>query len=57
MTYQGLPVWAQYTNATHQFVIWTALESEGLDTSLQHYNPLIDEEGQDGMEIRRTGSS
>jgi predicted oxidoreductase (fatty acid repression mutant protein) len=27
----------------HQFVIWTALEAEGLGASLQHYNPLIDE--------------
>lgn len=35
--------WAQHTNAMHQFVVWTALESEGLGASLQHYNPLIDE--------------
>lgn len=27
-----------------QYVIWTALELEGLGASLQHYNPLIDEE-------------
>lgn len=26
-----------------QFVIWTALENEGLGASVQHYNPLIDE--------------
>lgn len=25
-----------------QFVIWTALEAEGLGANLQHYNPLID---------------
>lgn len=44
VTYQDrFPVWAQHTNAMHQFVIWTALESEGLGASLQHYNPLIDE--------------
>ncbi|MDU4961971.1 MAG: nitroreductase family protein [Sporomusaceae bacterium] len=36
------PVWSQHTNAMHQFVIWTALEAEGLGASLQHYNPLID---------------
>ena len=35
--------WAQHTNAMHQFVVWTALEAEGLGASLQHYNPLIDE--------------
>lgn len=38
------PHWSQHTNAMHQFVIWTALEAEGLGASLQHYNPLIDEE-------------
>jgi predicted oxidoreductase (fatty acid repression mutant protein) len=26
----------------HQFVIWTALQAEGLGCNLQHYNPLID---------------
>ena len=26
----------------HQFVVWTALEAEGLGANLQHYNPLID---------------
>ena len=24
-----------------QFVVWTALENEGLGATLQHYNPLI----------------
>ncbi|NCD09796.1 MAG: nitroreductase family protein [Negativicutes bacterium] len=37
------PFWSHHTNAMHQFVIWTALESEGLGASLQHYNPLIDD--------------
>lgn len=36
-------VWAQHSNAMHQFVIWSALEAEGLGASLQHYNPLVDE--------------
>ena len=38
------PVWSQHTDAMHQFVIWTALEAEGLGASLQHYNPVIDDE-------------
>lgn len=38
------PDWSLHTNAMHQFVIWTALEAEGLGASLQHYNPLIDED-------------
>ena len=37
------PVWSQHTNAMHQFVLWAALEAEGLGASLQHYNPLIDD--------------
>ena len=36
--------WAYQGNAMLQFIIWTALESEGLGASLQHYNPLIDDE-------------
>ncbi|SDD58710.1 hypothetical protein SAMN02799630_03827 [Paenibacillus sp. UNCCL117] len=44
-TYQDrFPVWSQHTSAMHQFVIWTALEAEGLGANLQHYNPLIDEQ-------------
>jgi len=37
------PVYAQHTNAMHQFVIWAGLEAEGLGASLQHYNPVVDE--------------
>lgn len=43
-TYQeNFPIWSHHTNAMHQLVIWTALETEGLGANLQHYNPLIDE--------------
>ena len=28
----------------HQYVMWTALEAEGLVCNLQHYNPLVDEQ-------------
>ncbi len=36
--------WYQHTSAMHQFVVWTMLEDAGFGASLQHYNPLIDEE-------------
>jgi len=36
------PGWAVQSNAMHQFMLWTALEAEGLGCNLQHYNPLID---------------
>lgn len=44
------PTWSQHTSAMHQLAIWTMLENLGLGASLQHYNPLIDEE------VRRTWS-
>ncbi len=36
-------LWSQHSCAMHQFVMWCALEAEGLGASLQHYNPLIDD--------------
>lgn len=44
----NFPTWAQHTSAMHQFAIWAMLEERGLGASLQHYNPLIDED------VRRT---
>lgn len=40
----NFPVWAEQSNGMLQYVVWTSLEHEGLGVSLQHYNPLIDEE-------------
>lgn len=40
----NFPVWAQHSNGMLQFVVWTSLELEGYGASLQHYNPLIDDE-------------
>ncbi|WP_211230645.1 nitroreductase family protein [Alicyclobacillus herbarius] len=40
----NFPVWSEHTNAMHQLVIWMGLEAAGLGASLQHYNPLIDEQ-------------
>lgn len=38
------PVWSNQSSGMLQFVVWAALEQEGLGASLQHYNPLIDEQ-------------
>lgn len=38
------PDWSHHTSAMHQLAIWTMLEDAGFGASLQHYNPLIDEE-------------
>lgn len=40
----NFPIWANQASAMLQLVIWTAFAEEGLGASLQHYNPLIDEE-------------
>jgi len=41
---ENFPKWPQHTSAMHQFTIWTTLEQAGFGASLQHYNPIIDEE-------------
>ena len=38
----NFPKWSQQASGMHQFVVWTALEIEGLGASLQHYNELIE---------------
>lgn len=40
----NFPVWSNQASGMHQLVVWSGLEAEGLGASLQHYNPLIDEE-------------
>jgi uncharacterized protein len=40
----NFPIWSQQSSGMHQFVIWTALEAEGLGASLQHYNELIEDD-------------
>jgi predicted oxidoreductase (fatty acid repression mutant protein) len=40
----NFPGWALQANGMLQFAVWTMLEQEGLGVSLQHYNPLIDDE-------------
>ncbi|WP_334074808.1 MULTISPECIES: nitroreductase family protein [Paenibacillus] len=40
----NFPIWSNQSSGMLQLVVWTALESEGLGASLQHYNPLIDDQ-------------
>lgn len=35
------PEWEEHSAGMHQFIVWTALEAEGLGCSLQHYQPSI----------------
>lgn len=40
----NFPIWSEHTSAMHQLAVWTMLEDAGFGASLQHYNPLIDNE-------------
>ncbi|MEG9531344.1 nitroreductase family protein [Mannheimia indoligenes] len=38
----NFPLWAEQTNAMHQYAIWTALRAADIGANIQHYSPLID---------------
>lgn len=40
----NFPIWSQQSSGMLQFTIWTALATQGIGASLQHYSPLIDSE-------------
>lgn len=40
----NFPVWSEHSTGIAQFAVWSALASENIGASLQHYNPLIDDE-------------
>jgi len=40
----NFPLWSLQSSGMLQYIIWASLELEGFGVSLQHYNPLIDEE-------------
>ncbi|MFD1775112.1 nitroreductase family protein [Paenibacillus rhizophilus] len=40
----NFPIWSNQSSGMLQHVVWTALAEAGVGASLQHYNPLIDEE-------------
>lgn len=41
---ENFPIWANQSSGILQFVVWTAFAEQGVGASLQHYNPLIDDE-------------
>lgn len=40
----NFPVWSEHSSAIAQYAVWTALAEQKIGASLQHYNPIIDEE-------------
>jgi len=41
---ENFPVWSMQSAGMLQYAVWTALATEGMGASLQHYNPIIDAE-------------
>ena len=41
---ENFPIWAEHSTAIAQFSVWSALHTDGLGASLQHYNPIVDEQ-------------
>ena len=50
----NFPNWSQQSSGMLQYVVWTALEAEGLGASLQHYNNLIETEVKAAWQIPAT---
>ncbi|WP_193014959.1 nitroreductase family protein [Proteus sp. FME41] len=40
----NFPVWSEQASGMAQLSVWTALSAENVGASLQHYNPIIDDE-------------
>ncbi len=40
----NFPIWSEHSTAMAQLATWATLHEEGLGASLQHYNPIVDEQ-------------
>lgn len=47
----NFPIWSEQSNGMVQYAVWTALAECHLGASLQHYNPLIDQQVSNTFEI------
>jgi len=50
----NFPIWSEHSSGMIQYIVWTALELEGLGCSLQHYSPLVDEAVQNEWRVPKT---
>ncbi len=51
---ENFPVFSMQSAGILQYVVWTALATEGMGASLQHYNPIIDEEVAEIFEVPKS---
>ncbi len=47
----NFPVWSEHSTGIAQFAVWTALAEQGVGASLQHYNPIVDDEVADVFQV------
>ncbi|MPW43101.1 nitroreductase family protein [Acinetobacter guerrae] len=47
----NFPVWSEHSTAIAQFAAWTALAEHNVGASLQHYNPIVDDEVAETFDI------
>ena len=40
----NITIWAEQSNAILEYIIWTLLADKNIGASIQHYNPIIDED-------------
>lgn len=43
----NFPIWSEQSSGMAQLAVWTVLANSGIGASLQHYNPLVDDETAD----------
>lgn len=48
---ENFPIWSEHSTAIAQFAVWTALSEKNIGASLQHYNPIVDEQVASTFEI------
>ena len=48
---ENFPVWSNQSAGMLQYAVWTALTAKGLGASLQHYNPIIDDDVKQKFDI------
>lgn len=41
---ENFPIWSNQSAGMLQYAVWTSLSQEGFGASLQHYNPIIDDD-------------
>ena len=41
---ENFPIWSEHSSAMAQLAVWTLLSEHNIGASLQHYNPIIDED-------------